>query len=277
VSDAAQAPLRQYRSRYRGTKAQRALVAAALGYLSLLLVVPLCALLWAALGGPAARLFDTLTARPALEALGLSLAVALAATVINGLFGVAAALVLVRQQFTGRRVFDTLIDLPLAMSPVMIGLGLLLVYGAQGLLPGAGVAFARPAVLLATLFVTLPFAVRQVGHVLAQSGTTEEQAAATLGASPWQRFWYVTLPNMKYGLIFGATLTAARALGEFGAVLVVGGAIAGRTRTATTYIYTAFEERREADAFAVALVLSGASIALLLLLKAAGRRLRARS
>ena len=270
-------------SRYRGTLGQKGLIAAAALYLGLLLVLPVGALVVRTASGGLWRALSAVAESTAAQAILASLGLAVLATIVNSAFGVLAALVIVRQRFLGRRVFDALVDLPLAISPVMVGLGLLLVYGSNGVLAPVldalhlQVAFAPLGVALATLFVTLPFAVRQAGHVLAQAGVTEEQAAATLGASPWQRFWYVTLPQMKYGLIFGATLTAARALGEFGAVLVIGGAIAGRTRTATTFIYAAFEERRETAAFAVALLLSSVSIALLVVLQVVGRRLRARS
>lgn len=209
----------------------------------------------------------------ALSALGLSLAVAVTCGVLNGVFGVAGAVVLVRQRFAGRKLLDALVDLPLGLSPVMTGLGFLLVFGRSGVLRpavdalGLEVAFAWPAVLLATLFVTLPFTLREVALVLDEVGDAEEQAASTLGASAWEAFRYVTLPNIRGALVVGATLTAARALGEFGAVLVVGGSVANRTQTATTFIHSAIEERQEPAAYGMALLLAGAAVALLLLLQ----------
>ncbi len=245
------------------------MLAAVVGWLVLLLLVPLGALV-ATVAASFGDVAAALRTEDALDALWLSVAVAAASVVLNGVFGVAGALVLVRQRFVGRRLLDAMIDLPLALSPVMTGLAFLLLFGRSGLLRpafdtvGLQVAFAWPSVLLATLFVTLPFTLREVALVLEELGDAEEQAAATLGASAWQTFWQVTRPNVRGGLVLGATLTAARALGEFGAVLVVGGSIAGRTQTATTYIHAAIEERQEPAAFGMALLLVGAAVALLL-------------
>ncbi len=247
------------------------LVAIAL-YLGLLLLVPLGALLLAVVGD-LRQVVTVLLAPEPLRALGLSVAVAVACVALNGAFGVMGALVLTRQRFLGRRLLDALVDLPLALSPVMTGLAFLLLFGRSGLLRPAldaidlKVAFAWPGVLVATLFVTLPFTLREVALVLEELGDSEEQAAATLGASPWQTFWRVTLPNIRGGLVLGCTLTLARALGEFGAVLVLGGAIANRTQTATTFIHAAVEERQEPAAFGVALILAAAAVALLYVLQ----------
>ena len=200
------------------------------------------------------------------------------AVIANVLVGVGGAMVLVRQRFAGRWVLNAIVDLPLAVSPVMIGLAFLLVVGRGGLLQplldrlGWKVVFSFPGLVLAVLFVTLPFTLREVSHVLKELGTNEEESAATLGASPWQTFWLVTLPNIRDGLSFGVTLTVSRTLGEFGAVLVLGGAIAGKTQTATTFIYTAMEERSEAGAYGMALVLALTSMALLAVLEILKRR-----
>lgn len=241
-------------------------------YLALLLVIPLVAL-----ATEVARNFGQVVSQlsegAALRALGLSLAVAAACVVINGIFGIAGALVIVRQRFWGRRLLDSLVDLPLALSPVMTGLAFLLLFGRTGLFRPMleafdfQVAFASPGVLLATLFVTLPFTMREVALVLEEIGDSEEQAASTLGASAWQTFWRVTLPNVRGGVVIGTTLTLARALGEFGAVLVLGGAVANKTMTATTFIHSAVEERQEPAAYGMALILASAAIALLLILQ----------
>ncbi|MDP2310667.1 MAG: sulfate ABC transporter permease subunit [Pseudomonadota bacterium] len=241
-------------------------------WLAVLLVVPLAALVWN-VAGSFGDVVVALTTPAALRALALSLVIALACIVLNGIFGVAGAVVIVRHRFVGRRVLDAFVDLPLALSPVMTGLGFLLVFGRTGVLRpvleglGVQIVFAWPSVLLATLFVTLPFALREVALVLEEVGDSEEQAAATLGASAWQTFRRVTLPNVRGGLVIGTTLTAARALGEFGAVLVVGGAIANRTETATTFIHGAIEERQEPAAYGMALLLAAAAIALLFILQ----------
>lgn len=241
-------------------------------WLTMLLLVPLAALL-VNVAGSFSDVVTALMTPDAISALGLSLMVALVCIVTNGVFGVAGAIVLVRQRFVGRRVFDALVDLPLALSPVMTGLGFLLVFGRNGVLYPVldaldlQVAFAWPSVLLATLFVTLPFTMREVALVLEEIGDSEEQAASTLGASAWQAFRRVTLPNIRGGLVVGTTLTAARALGEFGAVLVVGGSIANRTQTATTFIHAAIEERQEPAAYGMALLLAAAAIVLLFVLQ----------
>lgn len=247
-------------------------------YLGGLLVLPLASLLYTAGSLGAGALLGALVQPDALEAIGRSLLVAVLVVAINTAFGIAGALALVRHRFFGRRLLDALVDVPLALSPVMAGLALLLVYGRSGwagplLEPlGLNVAFALPGVVLATLFVTVPLSLREVGHVLLQAGTSEEDAAATLGAGEWQTFLWVTLPNVRDGVLYGVTMTAARALGEFGAVLVVGGAILGKTQTATTLIYSAVEQRRDATAYAVALLLVGVSALVLLSMRALRRR-----
>lgn len=241
------------------------------GHLGVLLVLPLGALV-ATVVSHLGEVVTQLLAREALSALASSVVVALLCVALHGILGTIGALLLVRHRFPGRRVLDALVDLPLALSPVMTGLAFLLLFGRSGFLRpladavGVQVAFAWPGVLLATLFVTLPFTLREVSLVLEEIGDSEEQAAATLGASPWTTFWRITLPNVRKGLVLGSTLTLARGLGEFGAVLVVGGAITGRTATATTFIHTAVEERQEPAAFGMALLLASAAIALLFVL-----------
>jgi len=257
---------------------QRAIVLAVAAYLGLLLVLPLGAMGVRALAEGPGTLLASLAQREALEGLLLTLIVAAICVVFNGIFGIAGALVLTRHRFLGRRVLDALVDLPLAVSPVMTGLAFLLIFGRGGWLAssldllGLKVTFAVPGLILATLFVTFPFTLREVAYVLEELGTDEDQAATTLGASPWQTFWLVTLPNIRFGLGYGIVLTLARALGEFGAVLVVGGAISGRTQTATTFIYNALEERQEPAAYSMALVLALVSVALLVAIEWLKRR-----
>lgn len=236
------------------------------------LVVPLAALLFSVLRAPY-EVLSGLTAAESLHAMFLSLLLAALSLAINVPVGILGGIVLVRQRFFGRALLDALVDLPLALSPVMTGLALLLMFGRRGLLGplldalGLQVAFALPGLVVATLFVTLPFTVREVALVLTELGTSEEEAASTLGASGLQTFFRVTLPNIRHGLVLGATLTAARALGEFGAVLVLGGAIANKTQTATTFIHVALEERQQAAAYGMALLLASLSIALLAVLE----------
>jgi sulfate transport system permease protein len=262
-------PLRRRRS-----PAPRLLLFAAVAaYLALVLIAPLAALAQRlgelGIGTALAALFQP----EPLAALARSGLLVLLALAINGVLGVLGAIVLVRHRFRGRELLDALVDVPLAVSPVMVGLAYLLVFGRGGWLApvleplGLRVAFAFPGLLLATLFVTLPFVVREVGYVLEELGTDEEQAARTLGASRWCTFRRITLPNVAGGLGYGLTLTAARALGEFGAVLVVGGAIMGSTDTATTFIYAAIEERQNAVAYGMAALLAATSMLLLVALE----------
>jgi sulfate/thiosulfate transport system permease protein len=208
----------------------------------------------------------------ALHSLGITAAVTAIAIAFNAVFGSLAGIVIARQKFFGRRFVDAVIEMPLALSPVMIGLAFILLFGRGGLLSDAAawsdirVVFSFWGLVAATVFVTVPFIPREVGGVLREIGTAEEEAAVTLGANAWQRLRYVTLPNIRGALSCGITLTAARSLGEFGAVLILGGAISGKTQTATTYIYAAMEERNEAGAYGMSLVLALMSAGLLLLL-----------
>jgi sulfate transport system permease protein len=260
-------------ARRRSPVARWLLFGAVAAYLALVLFAPLAALCARLVSLGIGDVLASVAQAEPLAALGRSLLLVLLALLINGVLGVLGAIVLVRHRFPGRELLDTLVDVPLAVSPVMVGLAYLLVFGRNGwaaplLEPlGVRVAFAFPGLLLATLFVTLPFVVREVGYVLEELGTDEEQAARTLGASRWQTFRRITLPNVAGGLGYGLTLTAARALGEFGAVLVVGGAITGSTDTATTLIYAAVEERQTALAYGLAALLAAASMALLLVLE----------
>lgn len=239
-----------------------------LAFVGLLLVIPLASLavtVWNELPS----VVEALMAPEALRAMMLTGVIALITVVANGVFGIAGALVVVRHRFVGRQLLDALVDLPLALSPVMTGLAFLLLFGRSGILRpvtdlmGMQVAFAFPGLVIATLFVTLPFTMREVALVLQELGDQEEQAASSLGASPLQTFFRVTLPNIRHGLVVGTTLTLARALGEFGAVLVLGGAIANKTQTATTFIHTAVEERQEPAAFGMALILAALAVAAL--------------
>jgi sulfate/thiosulfate transport system permease protein len=255
------------------TPARVILLAVVILYMSVVLVMPIAALAWEAIHEGIGTIIRGLSAPAALSALRQTLWLTAIAVFLNGVFGIAAGLVLVRHRFRGLAILDATIDLVLAVSPIMIGLAFLLLVGRTGWLApilealGIRVAFAFPGLVVATLFVTLPFTVREVSHVLAEVGEDEEQVAATLGAGQWRTFWRVTLPNIRRGLTLGLTLTAARALGEFGAVLVLGGAISGRTETATTFIYGAIEERGDAAAYGMAIVLALVSMGFLITLE----------
>jgi sulfate transport system permease protein len=272
------APTRS-RSPFAAAHAGRvALGAVVLAYVGLVLLAPVLALCTEVVGVGVGASFRALAAAGALAALGTSFVLLAIALPVNAVVGTILALAIVRHRFPGRAFVSALADLPLAVSPVMIGLAFLLLFGRGGLLHPAlealslEVAFSFPGLLLATLFVTLPYVVREVAYVLEEVGTSEEDAAATLGASPWQSFVRVTLPNARVGLGYGLLMTAARSLGEFGAVLVLGGSISGRTQTATTFVHDAVEARDLASAYGMSLVLAGTSVALLLALRVAERR-----
>jgi sulfate transport system permease protein len=184
-----------------------------------------------------------MTTPAAVSAFWLTLLVAVIAVPLNTIFGVGAALVLIRGKTRGRGLLDAMIDLPFVVSPVIVGLALILVYGVGGWFGkfftdhGIRIIYAVPGLVLATIFVSLPFVVREVAPVLIEVGEEQEQAAATLGASSWQTFWRVTLPSIRWGVAYGVVLTTARALGEIGAVLVVSSNIAGSTLTLPLLVY----------------------------------------
>lgn len=264
--------------RRRHTTGEVVIVAVVLIYATLLLGGPLAAIAWGALSSGASAFVASLTSPDALSALELTLGLSVAATAINTTFGVCVAWVLVRDDFPGRRVLNGLVDLPFAVSPVIAGFMLILLFGRGGWLTpvtemlGIKVVFALPGMLLATTFVSLPFVVREVMPVLAHLGADQELAAYTLGARPWQTFWHVTLPAIRWGLFYGVSLTFARALGEFGAVLVVSGGVSRKTETATLFIFRALDDRNEAGAFAMAVVLALTSFAVLAAMELAKRR-----
>lgn len=238
------------------------LIAAALGVLTLLLILPLALVLTEALR-PGWRAFvGALADADALAALRLTLVAALVAVPVNTAFGLAAAWLIARKRFWGRDLMLGFIDLPFAISPVVSGLMLVLVFGRQGWLgPWLAahhlrVVFTPLAVCLATVFITVPFVAREVLPVLEAQGTDEEDAAAVLGAGPWTVFWRVTLPNLRWALLFGVVLCTARALGEFGAVSVVSGHIRGVTNTLPLHVETLYNEYQASAAFAGAAVLA---------------------
>jgi sulfate/thiosulfate transport system permease protein len=242
----------------------------ALGYLAAVLLVPVGAVIWRAFGDGIAPVWQAITTPDALHAFWLTTLIAAIAVPLNTVFGVACAVVLVRQRFWGRRLLDAVIDLPFAISPVVIGLALVLVYGQAGWLGswlaerGIQVIFSLPGMVIATVFVSLPYVVREVTPVLREVGTEQEEAAWTLGASPLRSFLLVTLPAIRWGVAYGVVLTSARALGEFGAVSIVSGRLAGQTETLTLYVENRFEGFDLVGAYSAALVL--AALALLILL-----------
>jgi sulfate transport system permease protein len=239
-------------------------------YVGGLILLPIAALLVGAFKEGILGILEALTQPDVLAAFGKTLYISLIVVVVQAIFGTVVAWVLVRDRFPGRQFINALVDMPFAISPVVVGYMLLLLFGRNGLLApvltalNVQVAFAIPGMIMATMFVTLPFMIRELIPLLENFGVSQEQAAATLGANGWQTFWKVTLPALRWGFIYGVTLTFARALGEFGAVLVIGGGIQGRTETATLYIYRALDERQYTGAYSAALLLGLFSLILVM-------------
>jgi sulfate/thiosulfate transport system permease protein len=237
-----------------------------LGYLAVLLVAPVGYVFWKAFEHGVGPAWDAVTTPDALHALKVTLILTAIAVPANTIFGVSCALAIVRHRFPGAGVVNALVDLPLALSPVVVGLAILLLYGRGGWLGGHGIVFALPAMVLATIFVSLPFVVREVVPVLREIGTEQEQAAATLGASAFQTFRRVTWPAIRYATAYGVVLTTARCLGEFGAVSVVSGRLAGETESLTLYVQDQYQSFDTTGAYASAVVLALLAMATLLLM-----------
>jgi sulfate transport system permease protein len=258
------------------------LTATALIFLAGFLFVPLAAVFVQAFGQGVRVYWAALTEPDALAALRLTVLAAIVAVPLNTLFGLAAGWAIARFRFPGRGLLITAIDLPFAVSPVVSGLVFVLLFGAQGLIGpwllahGIRIIFAVPGILLATMFVTIPFVAREVIPVLQEQGADEEEAALALGASGWQTIWRVTLPNIRWGLLYGVVLLNARAIGEFGAVSIVSGHIRGRTNTAPLHVEILYNEYNFTAAFAVASVLALMALVTLAAKAVIGRRVEGR-
>ena len=254
----------------RAPRAQRyGLRFLALGYLAALLVIPVAIIFIRTFEDGLGPPIDAITSADGQHAFWLTLVCVGIAVPLNTIFGVLAAIVLVRHKFRGKAILNTIVDLPFAISPVVIGLSLLLVYGINGWFgqsfadAGIRIIFSTPGMVLATIFVSLPFVVRETMPVLQEIGTEQEQAASTLGASSWQTFWQITLPAIRWGVAYGVVLATARALGEFGAVSVVAGRISGETETLPLFVEKQFANFDLAGAYAAAIVLALLALAVL--------------
>jgi len=251
--------------------ARRILIAVALVFLALFLFLPLVAVFAEAFRNGAGAWLQAVTNPDALAAVRLTLLVAAISVPLNLVFGVAAAWAVAKFEFRGKAFFITLIDLPFSVSPVISGLVYVLLFGSGSVLGpflkshGIEVLFAVPGIVLATMFVTFPFVARELIPVMQDQGTADEEAALSLGASGWQTFWRVTLPNIRWGLLYGVLLCNARAMGEFGAVSVVSGHIRGLTNTMPLHIEILYNEYNFAAAFAVASLLAGLALVTLVL------------
>jgi len=251
-------------------RGRRALIALALVWVSLLLLLPLAAIFWTVARAGFSSVTHTLTQPDVLHAFQLTAIITVVTVLVTGVFGVIVAWVLVRQRFHGRSLLNAIVDIPFALSPVTVGLAAVVLFGPGGWFApffaarGIHVIYALPAMILVTIFICIPFTIREVVPVLEEIGLDEEDASRTLGASVWHTFFRVTVPNIRWALAYGIALTTARAIGEIGAVLIVSGLLQGKTETATLYIYRAYEDRQTPQAYVVALVLAGVSVALLI-------------
>ncbi|HXB16892.1 MAG TPA: sulfate ABC transporter permease subunit CysW [Solirubrobacteraceae bacterium] len=255
-----------------------ALRTVALGYLAVLLGAPLVMIFYRTFEHGLAPVWNAVTAPNALHAMWLSLEIVLIVVPLNTIFGIGAAILLERGRMPGRTLFGLLIDMPFAISPVVVGLALVLVYGRAGWFgdelaaQGINIIFSVPGMVLATALVTLPFVVRETIPVLREMGTDSEQAAETLGARPWQTFWRITLPGIRWGVGYGVVLTTARALGEFGAVSIVSGRIEGQTQTLPLYVQDRFENFDTTGAYTAAVMLAVLALITLLAMNLLARR-----
>ncbi|MCW2974844.1 MAG: sulfate transporter, inner rane subunit [Actinomycetia bacterium] len=252
--------------------ARRLIRFGSLGYLALILVAPVGLIFWRAFEHGWHPFWVAISNPDAVHALKLTLEVTLVAVPLNTVFGVLCGLAIVRHRMPGMGLVNALVDLPMALSPVVVGLSLYLLYGRQGWFGpwltdhGVRVLFAYPGILLATTFVSLPFVVREVVPVLREIGTEQEEAAATLGARAFTTFRRITLPAIRWAVAYGVVLTTARSLGEFGAVAIVSGGIAGRTQTLTQYVQASYDNYSQTSAYAAAVLLAGLAILTLLLM-----------
>jgi sulfate transport system permease protein len=256
------------------------LMAVALSFVGLFLVVPLASVFYEALKKGWDVYLAAITEPDALSALRLTLLAAAIAVPLNLVFGVASAWLIAKFDFRGKQLLLTLIDLPFSVSPVIAGLIYVLMFGAQGWWGGwlrdhdVRIIFAVPGIVLATVFVTVPFVARELIPLMQTQGVDQEEAARVLGASGWQTFWRVTLPNIRWALLYGVILCNARAMGEFGAVSVVSGHVRGETNTLPLHIEIAYNEYQFSAAFAVASLLALLALVTLVLKHLVGKRIK---
>ncbi len=240
-------------------------------YMGFLLIAPITALIKGAFEDGINPVLGSIRSEAFLKSLLLSVEIAVLVVGVQTIFGTLTAWVIVRHDFRGKGILNNVIDIPFAISPVVVGYMLLLLFGRNGFLSpvlealNVKVAFAVPGMCLATLFVCLPFMIREMIPVIKGLDRQQELAAATLGANAWVNFWQIIFPQLKSALIYGMTLTLARALGEFGAVLIIGGGIQGRTETATLYIFRCLEERQFVQAYTMSIILGLFSVLIVVL------------
>ena len=238
----------------------------ALGYLIILVVVPIATIIYRTFQPGFGTFWSWITTPAAISALQTSLLIVIITVPLNVIFGIVVSLALARGNFPGKGLLHAIVDLPFAVSPIIVGVALILLWGVDGWFGGVGfqVIFALPGMVIATIFVTLPFIVREVEPVLKEIGTEQEQAAITLGASAWQTFFLITLPAIRWGLTYGVVLTVARALGEFGAVIMVASNFAGGGQTLTLLVHSRYiDDHNEYGAYAAATLLMMVAVTVL--------------
>jgi sulfate transport system permease protein len=263
-------------------RSRHVMIAVVLVWFTALVLLPLGAMVHGMVREGLSESFRSLATPVARHAFWLTLWITVGSVVVNTFFGVVLALVLARQRFFGKLLLNGTLDLPFSLSPVVAGFMFIVLFGPNGWLGkwfeagGVRVIFALPGMVLVTIFVTIPFVTREVVPVLQEMGTEQEEAARTLGANGWQTFTRITVPSIRWGLGYGVCLTAARALGEFGAVLIVSGSIIGKTQTATSYIHQQFTDFHYAGAFAASFLLAVASFVMLVAMELVRKRVIAR-
>jgi sulfate/thiosulfate transport system permease protein len=241
-----------------------------LAYIVVMLIVPVTLILWRTFRPGFDQFYAWVSTPAAISALNLSLLVVGVVVPLNVVFGVTISLLLARNRFRGRGVLQAIIDLPFAVSPIIVGVALIVLWGSAGALGfiennlGFKIIFGLPGIVLASVFVTLPFVVREVQPVLVELGTEQEQAAATLGSGWWQTFWRITLPSIRWGLTYGIVLTTARTLGEFGAVIMVSSNLPGDSQTLTLLVNDRYNRGAEYGAYALSTLLMGVAVAFLI-------------
>jgi len=241
----------------------------ALAYVTVLVVLPVGLILWRTFRPGLGAFIGSVTTPAAISALQLSLLVVAIVVPLNVLFGVPTAMLLARNKFRGKNILQSIIDLPFAVSPVIVGVALILLWGTAGFFGfvenslGLKIIFGFPGIVLASIFVTLPFVIREVEPVLHELGTDQEEAAATLGSSWWQTFWRVTLPSIRWGLTYGVVLTTARTLGEFGAVIMVSSNLPGISQTLTLLVADRYNRGNEYGAYSIATLLMAVAVLVL--------------
>jgi sulfate transport system permease protein len=263
----------------RSTSGRWGLRTLGLGYLTLLLLAPLVAIFYKTFEHGLAPPIDAITSPDGLHALKLSLLMVAIAVPLNTIFGIGCALLLVRHKWKGNALIDSVINLPFAISPVVIGLSLFLLYsttkgwlGSTFAEAGIEILFSVPGMVLASIFVSVPFVVRETVPVLQEIGTEQEQAASTLGANAWQTFWRITLPAIRWGVAYGVVLTTARVLGEFGAVSIVSGSRSGETETLPLFVKKAFDNFEFPAAYGASVLLALLALTTLLAMNVLKRK-----